>query len=55
MVFDEEGSYILNKKSGARTERREEHGVYVFDIWVPSGKRVGVVNTAINAEVFRRQ
>ena len=55
VVFDEEGSYIRNKKTGTRTEMREEHGVYVFDIWIPSGRGVDAVNTAINAEVFRRQ
>ena len=35
VVFDEE-SYVENKKTGIKTPVREEGGVYVFDIWVPT-------------------
>ena len=34
MVFDEDGSYIMNKKSGEVTWLREENGVYLLDVQV---------------------
>jgi len=35
VVFDEEGSYILNKKSGEVNWLREEDGNFMLDVWVP--------------------
>ena len=37
VVFDEEGSYILNKKSGKKTWMRKERGVYGIRVKVPTG------------------
>ena len=37
VVFDDNGSYVENKESGARTRLREEGGVYAFDVWMPAG------------------
>ena len=34
VVFDSEGSYILNKQSGDVTWLREENGVYLLDMQV---------------------
>ena len=33
-VLDEEGSYMLHKKSGQKTKLEVVNGVYVFDLWV---------------------
>ena len=35
VVFDAEGSYIMNKVSGEINMLREEDGNYMLDIWVP--------------------
>ena len=35
VVFDSEGSFILNKTSGERNMLREEDGNYMLDVWVP--------------------
>ena len=33
-VLDEEGSYMLHKKTGQKTKLEVVNGVYVFDLWV---------------------
>jgi hypothetical protein len=33
-VFDDEGSYILNKHTGVKTTIEQRNGTYAFDIWV---------------------
>ena len=33
-VLDENGSYMLHKKSGQKTKLEVVNGVYVFDLWV---------------------
>ena len=35
VVFDEEGSYIENKKTGRKTSMQKERGVYVLTVKVP--------------------
>ena len=35
VIFDEEGSYIMNKETGVINELREETGNYMLDCWVP--------------------
>ena len=35
VVFDAEGSYIMNKESGEINMLREEEGNYMLDVWVP--------------------
>ena len=35
VVFDEEGSYILNKATGELNFLREDAGNYMLDVWVP--------------------
>ena len=39
----QEGSYILNKATGKRTQMRLEKGNYVFDFWV---KKAGLQRQA---------
>ena len=34
VVFDEERSYIRNKKTGAEIDPREQQGLYFLDVWV---------------------
>ena len=34
VVFDDDGSYIMNKASGQTTWLRQEGGVYMLDAWV---------------------
>ena len=51
VVFDEEGSYILNKGTGEINWLREENGNYMLDAWVPPQSYFGV-NTS---QPFGRQ
>ena len=56
VVFDNEGSYIEDKRSGQKTELHKRNGVYVIDVKMKKGKSnsVGVV-TKEEEEVFTRQ
>ena len=38
MVFDDEGSYVENKKTGEKMVIEEDDGDYVLDVWVKLGK-----------------
>ena len=40
VVFDDGGSYILNKATGVKTNMEDRNGAYVFDIWIPRAKGV---------------
>ena len=40
MVFDEDGSFIYNKRTGELNQLREESGNYMFDVWVPPRETV---------------
>ena len=45
IVFDDEGSYILNKVSGELNWLREENGNYLMDVWVmPQGDYKAAMN-----------
>ena len=35
MVFDDEGSFIMNKNNGEVIWPREEDGNYMLDAWIP--------------------
>ena len=35
VVFDDDGSYIMNKSKGEINILREEDGNYMFDVWIP--------------------
>ena len=39
VVFDDEGSYIMNKRTGEMNWLREEDGNYMLDAWVPPPDR----------------
>jgi hypothetical protein len=39
VVFDEDGSYIQNKRTGKKIHVRNNNGQYEFDIWVPQAKK----------------
>ena len=43
VVFDEEGSFIEDKKTGERMWMKEEAGMYMLKMWVrnPSFSRLG--------------
>ena len=36
VVFDEEGSYVENKKTGEGAELVKEKGSYIRTVWIPS-------------------
>jgi hypothetical protein len=38
VVFDEEGSYVLNKLTGEVNWMREENGNYIMDLWIMPNK-----------------
>ena len=42
VVFDNDGSYVQDKKNGEKTEIRREKGAYVMDFWVRKGDSNGV-------------
>ena len=50
VVFDDQGSYIMNKKTGELNMLREENGNYMLDLWIPPVEEVENVNAG-----FRRQ
>ncbi len=35
MVFDDEGSFIVNEETGEMNWLREDQGNYVLDMWIP--------------------
>ena len=35
VVFDSDGSYILNKTTGELNWLREDNGNYMLDVWIP--------------------
>ena len=39
VVFDSEGSYVLNKQTGSKTPIELRRGAYVIDMWVKKGGR----------------
>ena len=39
VVFDDEGSYIMNKETGETQALRQEDGNYMLDVWVPPSSR----------------
>ena len=41
VVFDDTGSFILNKATGEINTLREECGNYMFDLWVPPTNELG--------------
>ena len=43
VVFDEEGSYIENKKTSKRTQIRKKSGVYVLKVKVPKSKKIDAI------------
>ena len=50
VIFDDDGSYIINKSTGESNALREDDGNYMLDVWVPpegSGEH--------NLACFRRQ
>ena len=59
LVFDSEGSYILNKTNGQTNPLREENDSYVLDMWVlhALGKEhvVDKINTQGHASGSTRQ
>ncbi len=38
VVYDEDGSFIQNKKTGKVTKMNKKKGVYVFNLWVKKEK-----------------
>ena len=41
VVFEESGSYIVNKTTGEVNYLREDGGNYMLDVWIPPGKDTG--------------
>ena len=41
IVFDDDGSFILNKSTGETNWLREEDGNYLLDVWVPPPDQAG--------------
>ena len=51
-IFDDDGSYILNKATGERTALRQENGVYLLDVSIAPPKwkpEQGIPRKAIEA------
>ena len=55
VVFDERGSYIINKQSGEVTWMREKNGVFVLDAAVCPYERINSVIQASSTSSFTRQ
>ena len=41
IVFDDDGSFILNKSTGETNWLREEDGNYLLDVWMPPPVQAG--------------
>ena len=52
VVFDVQGSYILNKGSGKITPIENRNGSYEFDLWVKAPPRVQAVPTVKTQNKF---
>jgi len=56
VVFDDDWSYIENKRTLKRTTMRKEKGLMNFDVWIPGKNQVhtsnqfGVLNTEERCE-----
>ena len=56
VIFDRNGSYIENERTGGKTLLMERNGVYVFDVWVPKVEaKVNELNDLRQAAGFARQ
>ena len=57
VVFDDDWSYVENKKTGRKMGLRAKDGVYVYDMWVkkPVQKEVSAVSVKNRFEVFQGQ
>ena len=53
VVFDEDGSYLEDKRSNKRTAMHKRDGVYVMDIRVSQDRRRGVENLDSDQVPFR--
>ena len=42
VVFDDDGSHVLNKMTGEVNWMREENGNYIMDLWVMPNKGQGL-------------
>ena len=40
VVFDSDGSYIINKITGEINWLREEHGNFMLNVWIPRSDQV---------------
>ncbi len=41
VVFDEEASYMINKRTGQINYFREDGGNYMLDVWIPPNRPGG--------------
>ena len=46
VVFDEDGSYIININTGELNMLREEPGNYMLDLWIPPPSDIRFSSTA---------
>ena len=44
VVFDSAGSYVEDKKTGSRTEIKDDNGEFTMDVWVQTGGELGVMD-----------
>ena len=54
VIFDEEGSFIEDKKTGRKTTIRKERGCYFLDLYVKEGKDGAMIANTAAEEVFSR-
>ena len=64
IVFDSDGSYIINKRSGETIALNVRDGAYVFNLWAPAAQqRNSVIRThnrysvlgEVNDSIFNKQ
>ena len=54
--FDEvTGHWIVNKKTGARTQMKNNNGVFVLNIWVKDDGRGGIQLAAVDEQDTKEQ
>ena len=55
VVFDSEGSYIVNKQTGEFNWLRNDNGNFMLDVWVPPPAAVDPYAMGKSEASFQRQ
>ena len=55
VVFDSEGSYIINKQTGELNRLRNDNGNFLLDVWVPAPAAIDLYMMGKDESPFQMQ